>query len=127
MRESFGTPEELQKMREIYEKYEAMDYWGNAALIEQTKAERDQRDPSVTDQQIEDYFHEKSQGFVRERAFRILYAVDGGDYDWLVEAVRYDQPMSLELFELVTGEKVKGLSNKKLAKVFARVCELEVK
>lgn len=112
----------------IWQKYSAKDYWGDAVLVEQNIAERDRAlvaNPSLqdlpTDKDIEQFYHYRSLGFVHERTTQVERAISVRDLQWLTDNVRYDQRLTLELFTLVTGRKVKGLSNEKLTEVFVEV------
>lgn len=113
----------------IWRKYSAKDYWCDDGIIANTKATRDRMRESFpnkefpTDAEIEDHYHQKSLSFVHEQHARVSRAVHKRDLKWLVANVRYDQPLTLDLYELVTGTKVRGLSNKKLKRVFHELAQ----
>jgi hypothetical protein len=119
-----------EELFQIFQKHQEKDYWGNAAIIERKKLERDQArarhelagledlETFSTDEDIEQFYYYHCLSFVHEQFANVGRAVREKDTAWLSEHVRYDQHLSLELYELVTGQKVRGLSNKKLRVIF---------
>lgn len=110
-----------QKLDAIYTRYKIKDYWSSDAIIAMQKEARDKAQSPVTDAEIEAYYHDQERRFVHSRYAEIVAAVETKNTEWLNLHVRYDQAMSLELYELATGQKVKGLSNKKLSQVFSQL------
>lgn len=126
----------LDKSKELFalfQKYQAVDYWGYAAIIEGKKRARDEAmdrlrlvaspDTFPSDEDIEEFYYYHALSYVHEQFAEIGWAVREKKVAWLAANLRYDQPLSLDIYEVATGRKVRGLSNGKLRAVFSENLE----
>lgn len=116
--------ERREFIRELYDRYNARDYFGDNLVIDNLKERRDAADSAtvlrMTDEQIENHVRGKTLDFLHKRYREIDTALIAEDLDWLTKTLRYTEHVSLEMFEAITGLKAKGLSNKKLRPVFEK-------
>ena len=83
------------QLNSIYHKYSAIDYWGYEG--QNAVAERSGFDWLVN------------------KAREMIEAADTAE---LIERIRYDQKVMIDIYEVLTGNNLKGKSNKQLAIYF---------
>lgn len=118
----------------IFAKYMNRDHWGHygpygviTMKVQALKQALDRgQDIVTTEQDVVDYYNNQ----VRVWAEGLLAQLDsffrGCNYYELEQIVRYNQPFTLELCELITGERFKGKSNKAIRLVLSELCNREV-
>ena len=83
------------QLNSIYQKYSAIDYWG----------------------------YEGQNAGVERSGFDWLVnktreMIEAADTAQLIERIRYDQKVMIEIYQVLTGDNLKGKSNKQLAVYF---------
>lgn len=122
----------------IFAKYYDKDHWGHfgphgVVTLKVQALERVQEQGldvgDNTPDSIKQYYHDKDRQAMRDLGaeLAILFLLGRErEYRRLVKIVRYDQPFTLELCQLVTGRKFRGLSNKAIKPLLAELCNQEV-
>jgi hypothetical protein len=119
------STEEKTKLEAIYEKYHNSDYWGYGdSLKSQLKSwkyayERgDVGALKYTEQDIIDNMWKRERIDFDTIVNSVRNMVSKKDLAMMISRLRYDQKVSLEIYEVLTGEKIKGMSNKELSQYF---------
>jgi len=112
----------------IWQRYHDRDYWEHynkdwGIVPAQIKSAYQRYGDNRAEQGIIDHWRNSTRGFVLGYHRKLTNRFASGDIHWLKRTVRYDQPVMLELCELITGRKFKGLSNKKLALLLEELCK----
>lgn len=117
--------EQKTKLEEIYEKYHNLDYWGYGdSLKSQLKSWKyayDRGDKGAlkyTEQDIIDNMWKRERMDFDAIVNSVRDMVSNKDLAKMISRLRYDQKVSLEIYEVLTGEKIKGMSNKQLSEYF---------
>ena len=119
------STEEKTKLEAIYEKYHNLDYWGYGDLLKSqlnswrnAYAKGDKGALKYTEQDIIDNMWMREKMDFDKIVNSVRDMVSKKDLAMMISRLRYDQKVSLEIYELLTGEKIKGMSNKELSQYF---------
>lgn len=124
------TDAQKAKLKVIFEKFAAKDYWGYkyqlASRIEYWKklvAAKDESAMKYTEQDIRDSFSAQERIAFATIVNSLYKFITEKNVQKLKDRVRYDQKVSLEVYEVLTGESLKGKSNKELIEYFKKKYE----
>jgi ribosomal protein S18 acetylase RimI-like enzyme len=119
------SPEQNKQIEAIYEKYHNIDYWGykdslNSQLgsWRNAYARGDKGALKYTEQDIIDNMWKREKMDFDTIVNSVRDMVSKKDLAKMISRLRYDQKVSLEIYEVLTGEKIKGMSNKQLSEYF---------
>lgn len=119
------STEEKTKLEAIYEKYHNSDYWGYGDSLKSqlnswrnAYAKGDKGALKYTEQDIIDNMWMREKMDFDKIVNSVRDMVSKKDLAMMISRLRYDQKVSLEIYEVLTGEKIKGMSNKELSQYF---------
>jgi hypothetical protein len=119
------STEEKTKLEAIYEKYHNIDYWGYGDTLKSqlnswrnAYAKGDKGALKYTEQDIIDNMWMREKMDFDKIVNSVRDMVSKKDLAMMISRLRYDQKVSLEIYEVLTGEKIKGMSNKELSQYF---------
>ncbi len=111
------------KLDAIFKKYAAKDYWGYEPDMKvkewQYAVERgDANAKKYTEKDVRDNIAKLERNGFDWMVNKYKELIETKNVAELKSRVRYDQKVSLEIYEVLTGEKIAGKSNKQLAEYF---------
>lgn len=119
------SPEQTLAIESIYEKYHNQDYWGyKDTLASQLKSWKNAYDKGdvgalkYTEQDIIDNIYQREKIDFDRIVKNIQDMIATRNLKDLISRIRYDQKVSLDIYEVLTGEKIKGKTNSQLAEYF---------
>lgn len=127
------TQEQREQFEQLFAKYyDERDYWGDygehgvvTSRLKALKHEHEQgRALDISEQDVKDASREWAYNFAKTRLEELDQRFSdptSSDFARLSEIVRYDQRFTLELCELVAGERFKGLSNGRIKQLLSRI------
>ena len=114
-----------QKLDAIYKKYSEKDYWGTKRSIDNKIREwelaigkGDANAQKFTKQDIIDGFEKQDRAGFEYMVQKIKKRIEDKDVKGLKSGIRYDQKMSQDVYEVLTGKSLKGMNNKELGEYF---------
>lgn len=119
------SPEQKRQLESIYEKYHDLDYWGYGDSLKSqlnswrnAYAKGDKGALKYTEQDIIDNMWKHERMDFDRIVSSVREMIYNKDVTMMISRLRYDQKVSLEIYEVLTGEKIKGMSNKELSQYF---------
>ena len=127
--------EQFEQLFSIY--YDERDHWQDyedwGAVTSKLKGLRYEHEQGraldISEQDVKDHFRAVAYTFARERLEELHYRFNHitlGNLDRLLEIIRYDQTFTLELCEIVTGERFKRLSNARIKGLVIKILAVGV-
>ena len=108
------TEKKASSFDAIYDKYNKKDFWG----VKKTIADRIKAFPDMDPKVIEDHFEKDNKTTVKKYIWDVIEkAHKSGDSKTLIERVRYDQVVSRDFYEAISGKNLPK-SNKELKEFF---------
>lgn len=122
------TEAQLAQAEQLFQRFWARDYWSAQEYIASRKAalahaHEQEQALDITPQMVEDEQYNLFHQFTIERTKMLDGALNMGDAAWLEQVVRYSEHLTLDLWQVVTGEKVRGMSNRALVGAIAKALE----